>query len=159
MIRRPPRSTLFPYTTLFRSYSDSFSFFDCAGRRPRAVKPLPLTPGGDVRGIDSPPPEGKERMQPGIVGLRGALAAPWEEDLRAVRQDSFDMGRGREALFFIQKFYGLISDLRPQIQRAWGPGGHVHVVDSPEIGGARPPPVAPARPRRKPRRLFALQSF
>src|SRR3712207_8863736 len=23
MIRRPPRSTLFPYTTLFRSYSDS----------------------------------------------------------------------------------------------------------------------------------------
>ena len=77
-------------------------------------------------------------MQPGIVGLRGALAAPWEEDLRAVRQDSFDMGRGREALFFIQKFYGLISDLRPQIQRAWGPGGHVHVVDSPEIGGPGP---------------------
>src|SRR5256885_11351210 len=63
MIRRPPRSTLFPYTTLFRSYSDSFSFFDCARRRHRAVKPLPLTPGGDVRGIDSPPPEGKERMQ------------------------------------------------------------------------------------------------
>src|SRR3712207_8413663 len=24
MIRRPPRSTLFPYTTLFRSYSDGF---------------------------------------------------------------------------------------------------------------------------------------
>src|SRR2546429_6514152 len=24
MIRRPPRSTLFPYTTLFRSYSGSF---------------------------------------------------------------------------------------------------------------------------------------
>src|SRR5437879_10642017 len=77
-------------------------------------------------------------MQPGIVGLRGAIAAAWEEDLRAVRQDSFDMGRGREALFFIQKFYGLITDLRPQIQRAWGPGGHVHVVDSPEIGGPGP---------------------
>src|SRR3712207_7200333 len=26
MIRRPPRSTLFPYTTLFRSYSSLFSF-------------------------------------------------------------------------------------------------------------------------------------
>ena len=77
-------------------------------------------------------------MQPGIVGLRGALAAAWEEDLRAVRQDSFDMGRGREALVFIQRFYGLISGLRPQIQRAWGPGGHVHVVDSPEIGGPGP---------------------
>src|SRR2546430_13548132 len=34
MIRRPPRSTLFPYTTLFRSgvkladYADNLSFFD-----------------------------------------------------------------------------------------------------------------------------------
>src|SRR2546429_5578088 len=26
MIRRPPRSTLFPYTTLFRSYLPSFSY-------------------------------------------------------------------------------------------------------------------------------------
>ena len=77
-------------------------------------------------------------MQPGIVGLRGALMAAWEDDLRAVRQDSFDVGRGREPLVFIQRFYRLISDLRPQIQRAWGPTGHVHVVDSPEIGGPGP---------------------
>src|SRR6266566_6414310 len=39
MIRRPPRSTLFPYTTLFRSR-------DCAGRstrrgRPRSSRPPP----------------------------------------------------------------------------------------------------------------------
>src|SRR2546425_7591603 len=27
MIRRPPRSTLFPYTTLFRSRSEAHSFF------------------------------------------------------------------------------------------------------------------------------------
>jgi class 3 adenylate cyclase len=74
-------------------------------------------------------------MQPGIVGLRGALIAAWEEDLRAVRQDSFDVGRGREALVFIQRFYGLISSLRTPIQRAWGPRGHVHVVASAEIGG------------------------
>ena len=77
-------------------------------------------------------------MQPGAVGLRGALIAAWEEDLRAVRQDSFDVGRGREALVFIQRLYGLISDLRVPIQKAWGPGGHVHVVDSPEIGGPGP---------------------
>jgi class 3 adenylate cyclase len=77
-------------------------------------------------------------MQPGIVGLRGALMAAWEVDLRAVRQDAFDVGRGREPLVFIQRFYGLISSLRPQIQRAWGAGGHVHVVDSPEIGGPGP---------------------
>ena len=77
-------------------------------------------------------------MQPGIVGLRGALIASWEEDLRAVRQDSFDVGRGREALIFIQRFYSLISSLRAPIQRSWGAGGHVHVVDSPEIGGPGP---------------------
>src|SRR5256885_1332803 len=77
-------------------------------------------------------------MQPGTVGLRGALIAAWEQDLRAVRQDGFDMGRGREALYFIQRFYGLISSLRAPIQRAWGAGGHVHVVDSPEIGGPGP---------------------
>ena len=77
-------------------------------------------------------------MQPGVVGLRGALIAAWEDDLRAVRQDGFDMGRGREALVFMQRFYGLISDLRAPIQRAWGPGGHVHVVDSPDLGGPGP---------------------
>src|SRR2546430_16961321 len=30
MIRRPPRSTLFPYTTLFRSGRGKFRLFDCA---------------------------------------------------------------------------------------------------------------------------------
>lgn len=77
-------------------------------------------------------------MQPGIVGLRGALIAAWEDDLRAVRQDAFDPGRGREGLVFIQRLYGLVSTLRPQIQRAWGARGHVHVVDSPEVGGPGP---------------------
>ena len=77
-------------------------------------------------------------MQPGIVGLRGALTAAWEQDLRAVRQDGFDMGRGREALAFIQGFYRLITDLREPIQRAWGPRGHVHVVDSADVTGPGP---------------------
>jgi class 3 adenylate cyclase len=58
--------------------------------------------------------------------------------LRAVRQDTFDPGWGREALVFIQRFYGLISDLRAPIQKAWGSGGHVHVVDSPDVGGPGP---------------------
>src|SRR5256885_10874528 len=31
MIRRPPRSTLFPYTTLFRSQGGGQLFFACAG--------------------------------------------------------------------------------------------------------------------------------
>src|SRR5258705_8255336 len=31
MIRRPPRSTLFPYTTLFRSRGDVTAFTNCKG--------------------------------------------------------------------------------------------------------------------------------
>src|SRR5258708_12375397 len=33
MIRRPPRSTLFPYTTLFRSHSGPPRVYDCVGFR------------------------------------------------------------------------------------------------------------------------------
>jgi len=66
------------------------------------------------------------------------VISAWEEDLRALRQDTYDAGRGREALLFIQRFYGLVSVLRPQIQKAWGPGGHVHVVDSPDVAGPGP---------------------
>jgi class 3 adenylate cyclase len=77
----------------------------------------------------------KESMQPGVVGLRGAIVAAWEEELRAVRQDSFDIGRGREGHVFMQRFYGLIIGLRSVIQRAWGPRGLVHVVASAELGG------------------------
>src|SRR5438309_3616504 len=44
MIRRPPRSTLFPYTTLFRSTRPDCS--RCRRRRPRAAP----RPGRTVRG-------------------------------------------------------------------------------------------------------------
>src|SRR2546428_10077763 len=46
MIRRPPRSTLFPYTTLFRSRG-----------HPRDVRPRRDVPG------DSPPPPGTSRSE------------------------------------------------------------------------------------------------
>src|SRR2546421_4760475 len=40
MIRRPPRSTLFPYTTLFRSHEDYVLHYDLAQRtRDRAPGP------------------------------------------------------------------------------------------------------------------------
>jgi class 3 adenylate cyclase len=74
-------------------------------------------------------------MQPGVVGLRGPVTAAWEDDLRAVRLDSFDTGVGKEALAFIQRFYSLVSHLRTPIQRAWGPGGLVHVADNPDVAG------------------------
>jgi len=48
MIRRPPRSTLFPYTTLFRSLKDQkpvanliVTQFVLPGRDPRAERPAP----------------------------------------------------------------------------------------------------------------------
>src|SRR5260221_10329077 len=44
MIRRPPRSTLFPYTTLFRSVSDR-SFLNMGGRFPTVR--VPVISGGD----------------------------------------------------------------------------------------------------------------
>src|SRR2546421_12282706 len=55
MIRRPPRSTLFPYTTLFRSraratyYSDEYAVFDRAGRVHPYARPLRLRDGAGAR--------------------------------------------------------------------------------------------------------------
>src|SRR2546427_8604995 len=45
MIRRPPRSTLFPYTTLFRSVVDEqllAAMMDLAHREPAAFEPAPI---------------------------------------------------------------------------------------------------------------------
>src|SRR5260221_10243826 len=39
MIRRPPRSTLFPYTTLFRSHDTRIHFFQSLGNGGREVCP------------------------------------------------------------------------------------------------------------------------
>src|SRR5690349_24237917 len=59
MIRRPPRSTLFPYTTLFRSGDP--------GRRPRAD--LSLGPAGALpRGAaGARPAQGHPRHAPGFI--------------------------------------------------------------------------------------------
>ena len=77
-------------------------------------------------------------MQPGLVGLRRAVSGAWREDLRRVRRDEYDVPAGKEAWTFIQRFYNLVSELRAPIQRAWGPGGLVHVADTPDIGGPGP---------------------
>src|SRR2546427_7564932 len=69
MIRRPPRSTLFPYTTLFRSLGLAVPAGVAAGRlrvspaagiTPRApVDPVPTTITPDFsRSLDNPPPPG-----------------------------------------------------------------------------------------------------
>src|SRR3712207_8257726 len=41
MIRRPPRSTLFPYTTLFRSQPCGYGRLESGLRQPRSYHPLP----------------------------------------------------------------------------------------------------------------------
>src|SRR5438309_2613206 len=74
-------------------------------------------------------------MQPGVIALRAAVTAAWEDDLSAVRQDTYDTGTGKEALAFIQRFYSMVSQLRAPIQRAWGLGGLVHVANNADVAG------------------------
>src|SRR2546426_6536159 len=50
MIRRPPRSTLFPYTTLFRSRTSAASRRRAGGSTRRSRRPISShTPGGGSR--------------------------------------------------------------------------------------------------------------
>src|SRR2546426_5800261 len=50
MIRRPPRSTLFPYTTLFRSFRQQEDGLRCSGRRARLkAREGAFAPGRDHR--------------------------------------------------------------------------------------------------------------
>src|SRR3712207_8820422 len=73
MIRRPPRSTLFPYTTLFRSRSRSGSRQGLASRRVQAV-------GFDLDGvlIDS-----EERWTEAREALVGGAGGTWTEEARS----------------------------------------------------------------------------
>src|SRR5438034_10105520 len=67
MIRRPPRSTLFPYTTLFRSHGPDVVELERNGT------PDGLDDGVDVRGFH-------DARHRGSVGLREGSAVFWEHD-------------------------------------------------------------------------------
>src|SRR3712207_7515797 len=54
MIRRPPRSTLFPYTTLFRSTGAVSSVVVTAGSEPRAIVGDKAVPLGRITEITIP---------------------------------------------------------------------------------------------------------
>src|SRR5436305_1502296 len=54
MIRRPPRSTLFPYTTLFRSRPRARARRARARRCPTPSLPLPPTPPGQFTEVATP---------------------------------------------------------------------------------------------------------
>src|SRR5258708_15620233 len=49
MIRRPPRSTLFPYTTLFRSNDSAYALRRGSGHSPDAAASKPLRGAGKNR--------------------------------------------------------------------------------------------------------------
>src|SRR3712207_6981340 len=76
MIRRPPRSTLFPYTTLFRSVGDP----DVDLQRLRGVDHLALV-GDLVRGDD------QAALPAGAEVVRGLLAEQ-AEDRKSTRLNS-----------------------------------------------------------------------
>src|SRR3712207_9311216 len=63
MIRRPPRSTLFPYTTLFRSQLRAAAAAARRGERPRTGQPLPPARGVPARPVDA------------VAGVRGTHGA------------------------------------------------------------------------------------
>src|SRR5258708_14558461 len=69
MIRRPPRSTLFPYTTLFRSIDDP-AIVDFVLRRARDTAIVHVQPMGALtKGL-----EGKELAELGLMKAAGAVA-------------------------------------------------------------------------------------
>src|SRR3712207_7625436 len=69
MIRRPPRSTLFPYTTLFRSRGAVRRVPDMEDHRPRPRRGPAEPQPGSGGGLD-------ERTSPGPGGRLGHTAPP-----------------------------------------------------------------------------------
>src|SRR5258705_2194303 len=79
MIRRPPRSTLFPYTTLFRSSPGDNVGFSVAFVGPTISGQLVAT-GTVVIGA------------PGTDGKKGRVIAPPGEDRKSTRLNSSHLG-------------------------------------------------------------------
>src|SRR2546427_7534605 len=117
MIRRPPRSTLFPYTTLFRSRATRRACA-VAARSPRRLRPH------GVRGRARPPQRGREvgelaEERPGVAridelldpeGLGGPeRRAQLREAVLDLRQLVLGIGGGVE--------FGPVRPLAPAFQR------------------------------------------
>src|SRR3712207_7245199 len=61
MIRRPPRSTLFPYTTLFRSFENRHGCRTCAGRE--ITSGCESAAGRQIERIGDVAPDRSERLR------------------------------------------------------------------------------------------------
>src|SRR2546426_6913931 len=90
MIRRPPRSTLFPYTTLFRSPEDRQHLVPAHERiEPRGEARVGREPAADPdHEADLPRPRVPERREPYVVDLRvrAPHSAAGDRDLVLARQ-------------------------------------------------------------------------
>src|SRR3712207_9522091 len=76
MIRRPPRSTLFPYTTLFRSHGPRRRRGHPPGlARLEVRRQAARREGRDPRGVRGPRP-GRLRALPGLLLLQARADAP-----------------------------------------------------------------------------------
>src|SRR2546422_10682259 len=69
MIRRPPRSTLFPYTTLFRSYVDTHRFSETPGMSFVKVGPLPPHQEAGLHMLDSVDYAANAGMVPHVAAM------------------------------------------------------------------------------------------
>src|SRR3712207_7823509 len=78
MIRRPPRSTLFPYTTLFRSARPS-RWSAAAVRSPHLTGPLDSRAGRTAHAPGRPVTAAVARAAPGLDGRHHSLARRSEE--------------------------------------------------------------------------------
>src|SRR2546429_5441172 len=74
MIRRPPRSTLFPYTTLFRSWAQAQQIAEYVGKMDRLGK--------------------ARREQYATLFLLGAASGLRTSELLALRANDLDFGAG-----------------------------------------------------------------
>src|SRR2546426_8444551 len=96
MIRRPPRSTLFPYTTLFRSGESRprgprDNDTRVLRRAARGSPPAPGALSGPAGGAPAPAP-------PGAGDVRPHLAPGREGRCRALRPDAGPRARGGDVL-------------------------------------------------------------
>src|SRR3712207_8823496 len=84
MIRRPPRSTLFPYTTLFRSV---VGVVVAIAGAPKVRAVLPFLPAGEA--VQGEPAEGHDHLQARLRHeLGGRVAADDLRDRKSTRLNS-----------------------------------------------------------------------
>src|SRR5256885_5559150 len=109
MIRRPPRSTLFPYTTLFRSTAEAERVLQAAGQRFGITLTLTHFPVGaaGVAAVGDPlPEETRAAVQRANAVLLGAVGAPGLE--HAPRHLKPETG-----LLGLRALLGVYANLRP----------------------------------------------